>query len=293
MLRFLRSGSLLVLLIAAVAHAQSGVKVELDEVTDNRMSEGMMRGSLDVRVKLDGAGLDKAAAARILLKEARDDRGNVLTGDSASPDFTPRDYNMGTLQLALKTPPREASSVRIKGTLELYIPSRDPNAVVKIDKALSKLDTPLASKTLKAAKIEITPLSADGYAKLQKSRKIDDKALAEIRAEGKKRGVPEKEIEMAIEFAKAMETLDGGFTEGSVALSGEKSDFDRVYRIEILGADGQPLDITSRSISSRGEASLMTLDPSAPVPENASLQLMLLTDKSRLSVPFELNVPLP
>lgn len=294
---FARAGTLLVLLLAgtAAAHAQS-VKVELEEVIDNRVSAGPWKGTLDFRVKLTGAAADKANAARVVVKEARDDRGTVLaeTGKRSDPDFTPRDHNSGMLQISVSSPPRTASSVKLKGTVELFVPARDPNAIVTIDKALAKLDAPLSSKALKAAKVSLTPLSPAGYAKAKEARKLDDTKIAELRAEGKKQGVSDEEITMAIEMAKAMESMDDNLPEGTVILSGTKADFDRVFRIEILGADGQPVQTSGRSTSSRGDAStLMTIQPSQPVPPNASLQIYLLTDKSRVTSPFEMSVPLP
>ena len=77
---FRRAGTLLGLLLFwnLAAQAQSGVKVELDEVVDNRITAGDWHGSLEFRVKLSGAAAEKASAARILVKEARDDRGTVL-----------------------------------------------------------------------------------------------------------------------------------------------------------------------------------------------------------------------
>jgi hypothetical protein len=287
------------LLLAGAALGQSGVTVEVDDVVDNRVSSTdtggfQMAGSLELRVKLNGTGLDKALAARVIVKEARDDKGNVLTAASTSlPDFTPRDYNSGTLQLAVKQPARAASTVRVKGTLELYVPGRDPNASFKIDKALAKLDTPFTAKALKNAKLSITPLSRDGYAAALKARKLDTKSIEAARAEAKKQGVPDAEVEAALALAQAFESMDGDLPEGSVVLSGKKSDFDRIYRVEILGDDGQPIHITSRGLSSRGESSLMTLQPAQAPPQNATLQFQLLTDKARVSFPFELKVELP
>lgn len=280
-------------LFAGGALAQSGVGVDLEDVVDNRVAHEMLVGSLELRVKLHGNGLDKATAARIVVKDARDDRGTVLSDEKRNLDFQPRDYNMGVLSVSLKSPARAASSVKVKGNIELFVPSRDPNAVVKVDRALAKLDAPLSSKGLKAAKIEITPLSVAGYNAAKKKTKLDDAKIAEIRAEGKKQGVPEKEIEMAIEFAKAMDAIDETPAEGTVILSGTADDFDRIFRIEILGNDGKPIDVNGRSTSTRGESSIMTLQPSAAPPQNAALQFYLLTDKSKVSVPFELSVTLP
>jgi hypothetical protein len=290
-----RPGTLfaLLLLLAAVARGQSGVSVELDDVVDNRVSDGMFTGTLQLRVKLTGKPLDKAAAARIVVKEARDDRGTALAEGSSGGDFTPRDYNSGTLPFSLKQPARAASSVRVKGAVELFAPGRDPNATVTVERALAKLDAPLSSKALKAAKIELTLLSRSGYAALLKSRKLDEKEIEKIRAEGKKRGVAEKEIETMIGLAKALEGLDTEPAEGAVILSGKKSDFDRIFRVEVLGANGKPIDTRGRSLSTRGPNSVMVLEPSQAPPQNASLQIFLLTDKSRQSFPFEMNVPLP
>lgn len=286
------------LLFAVAVHGQSNVVVELDDVTDNRVStmdtDGFqMAGGLELRVKLAGNGLDKAAAARVLIKEAKDDKGNSLVKKGDPPDFMSREYNSGTLQVGVMQPARSASMVRIKGTVELYVPTRDPNANVKIEKALAKLDAPWSSKALKTAKLDITPLSREGYMAAQKARKITEKDLEQIRAEGKKAGASEKDIEMAIGLAQAFDSMDGELAPGAIVLSGKKSDFDRILRIDILGADGNPMNVSGRSVSSRGDSALMTLTPSEAPPANATVQLMLITDKSRMSFPFDLKVELP
>lgn len=282
-----------ILSMVAAAFAQSGVRVELDEVTDNRVAAGPFSGNLDLRVKLEGSGLDKATGARVIVKEAKDDRGTVLTPAGDPPDFTPRDYNMGMLSISLKSPLRAASSVRVKGNVELFVPTRDPNSIVKVDKAFAKLDAPISSKALKAAKVTITPISREKYIEQRNARKLDDAKIASIKEEAKKQGVPEKELEAVLELAKAFQGLDTEPPEGAIILSGKKADFDRIFRVEVLGADGKPIDIGSRSTSSSGEDSLMTLNPSQPAPANATLQLFLLTDKSRVTAPFDLKVTLP
>lgn len=290
---------LLCLLFPVVVLAQSGVRVELDEVVDNRMSTDpnerfQMHGSLELRVKVTGKDIDKAVAARVLIKDAKDDKGNSLVASSSSPpDFFPREYNNGTLQVATKQPARAASSVVVKGTVELYVPGRDPNASLKVDKALAKLDAPLSSKALKTAKLELTPLSRNGYTELMKSRKITDADIEKLRAEAKKEGASEQDIELAIGLAKAFEGMDTELPENAIVFSGKKADFDRIFRLELLNAEGNPIHIGSRGTSSRGESAIMTLQPSETVPPNATMQLMLITDKSRVSFPFELKVQLP
>ncbi len=68
----------IVLSFASAAHAQSGVTIEVDDVTDNRVSAGRFGASLELRVKAKGTGLDKVAASRLLVKEAHDDHGTSL-----------------------------------------------------------------------------------------------------------------------------------------------------------------------------------------------------------------------
>jgi hypothetical protein len=291
----MRAFAFLLLSLAAAggASAQSGVGVEVDEVIDNRMSAGVMTGSLELRVKLTGNGLDKVTAARITVKDARDDKGNALSTERMNDDFAPRDYNSGLVQFSVANPARAASSVTLKGTVELFVPGRDPNAVVKVDKALAKLDAPLSSPKLKSAKLSLTPLSRDGYTAWQNKHKLDEATIAQLRAEGKKRGADEKEIEMAIQMAKAFETMDASLPEGTVILAADTADFDRIFRVEILGGDGKPVDVGSRSTSSRGDDAVMTLQPQAALPANAALQLYILTPKATMSFPFQLKVDLP
>lgn len=287
------------LLVATSLTGQTNVGVEVDDVTDNRISSTStgpfrMRGGLELRLKVVGSDLEKAAAARVLVKEAKDDKGNSLLEKSPSvPDFMPREYNNGTVQIGVLQPARDASTVRLKGTIELYVPTRDPKSTVKIDNALAKLDKPLSAKALKDAKIELTPLSADGYASLLKARKITDADIEKLRAEAKKQGADEKEVELAIELAKAFSEIEEPPSPNALYLSGEKADFDRIFRVEILGADGNPVNVPSRGVSTRGDSAIMTLNASEPPPPASALQLMLLTDKSRLSFPFDLKVELP
>ena len=278
---------------AAAARAQSGVGIELDDVIDNRMSEGMMTGSLELRMTLKGKDLEKATAARVIIKEARDDKGNVLSTDRPSNDFQPRDSNMGMLMTSVGSPARAAKTVTLKGSVELFVPGRDPNASIKIDKALAKLDAPLSNAKLKSSKLTLTPLSAEGHAAWRNKNKLDEAKIAALREEGKRRGVPEKEIELAIEMAKAFEGMDQSMPEGSIILSGTEADFERIYRVELLGADGKQIDVGNRSSSTRGQDALLTLQPSEPPPPNAGLQIYVLTAKAKMSFPFELKVELP
>jgi hypothetical protein len=283
----------LILLLVPLAHAQS-VKVDVDDVTDDRVGSEMMSGQLQLRLKLSGAALDKAAAARAIVKEASDDRGTKLAKELKPPDFRERDMNNGMLDVSLASPARDAKTVSLKGTIELFVPSKDPASTVTIPKAFAKLDKPLVSDGLKAAGIKLTPLSIDAYTAQMKKQKLTDADLDKIRAEGKAHGASDKDIEMAIGLAKAFDELGGQPpAEGSVILSGPASTFEKIQSIDILDANKKPVNITSKETSTRGDSAVMVMKPDS-LPAGASLRLTLLTSKSRVSVPFELkNVELP
>lgn len=287
------------LLCASMAYAQSDVRLGIGEVIDNRMRSSdsgalQIRGGLEIRANLEGADLENVEAARVVVTEAKDDRGNSLLGEKPeTPDFSPRNVNGGMLQFSVGQPSRDASSVRLKGTIELFVPSRDPAANVKIENALAKSDVALSHAALKAAKIDLTPLSREGYSKLVASRKLTPADVERVRAEGKAKGASDEEIEMMLEFVQAMDESDRELPPNAVALSAKRSDFDRIYRIEILDPSGEPVDLPSRSTSTRGDSSIMVLQPSDALPAKAALQLLLLTEKTRVSIPFDVKVDLP
>jgi hypothetical protein len=277
------------------ALAQTGIGVEVVELEDNRVNAGMFSGRLEVRLNLTGADLEKIDSSRLVVKQARDDKGNDLWEDREQADFQGREYNMGQVTVSLKTPPRSAKSVSISGTAELFVPSKDPNAIVKIPKALSKLDKPLDAKALKAEKISITLLSPKKYEEKHGAQKLDDAKIAEIRERAKQEGADPEEVEAMIELAKAFQELGGGTpVEGAVILSGKDADFKRIARIRVLAADGTEVSFPSRSTSTSEGETLMVLEPSEPPPADATLEITLLTKKATMSVPFQLaDIELP
>ena len=108
--------------IAVAVHAQSGVGVEIDEVVDNSSHHDngafQSQGALELRGS-NGTGLDRPLAARLIVKEAR------TTGNSlAQPKQVrlSRRLQHGTCSSLCATA-RAATSVAIKGSVELYAPA--------------------------------------------------------------------------------------------------------------------------------------------------------------------------
>jgi len=294
----LRSAPISVLLALCPAGtpllAQAPVRVAVEEVSDDRYSAGPFPGTLELKLKLSGDGMDGVQGVRFLVKAARDDQGNVIQlKESLRNDFESPESSLSQ-KIVLKNPARKASSVTVSGTVELFSPKRDPNADVAVPNAFAKLNKPLSSKGLKASKVEVSVLSKERWAEEQKKQKPSEKDLAEMRAEAKKQGASEQEIEAAIALVQGLSEAFGGVPENGVILSGPGAGMELIQSVKILGPDGEEIHVSSTMKQGDQKTKTMILDASKPVPPNASLRFTILTDKARFTVPFELkDVPLP
>ncbi len=143
--------------------AQPDVRVTAGDVTDSRYSGGFQTGNLVLKVKVRGEGMEGVQALRFLLSDARDDLGNALLPDEKKPpEFRDVRGDAAQEQLSFGNPARGATTFRVAGRLELFIPGRDPNAVVKVPRALATPGRPLASPGLKAAGVGVTVLPRTG-----------------------------------------------------------------------------------------------------------------------------------
>lgn len=276
---------------ALPAAGQANVKVVVSEVVDDRISDRMASGGLVLAMNLEGEGLDAVKSARFRLKEAKTDTGQSLLDPKAkAPDFTDRNVNGGNVQVTLSSPPRDASKVRVSGTVELFVPSRDTGSVVKVPGFLEKLDRPVASKGLKANKVDVTVLSKAAYAEEQKKNRLDEKKIALIRAEGKERGMKDEEIDALVEMAKAFDGMGGGpLPENVLLLKIARPGYDKVQELWVETAAGEKIESGSSQGSGSEDAMLKQIEMRSPLPKDAVLVLSLFTDKAIVSIPFELK----
>jgi hypothetical protein len=273
-------------LFTPAVHAQS-VKVSAGDVEDTRAStEGW--GGLSIELKLAGDGVADVKGLRVKVKSARDDKGTVVY--KPDPAGKPGDFEEFSSDrrpgpsVRLLRPPREASSVEVNGELELFMPKRDPATKQKVDRFLSRLDKPIASPALKAAKIEITPLSPAEYKTRSAKRKPSKE---EIAAEGKKHGASEKEIQQMMQMMEALSALGPGEDVSDTnAVFDVKDPEGRLLGLEVADREGNEIHSSGRSSSGGKEAKLMKLDLAQKPPDDAVLLLTVRTPKSVVSVPL-------
>lgn len=294
--RVVALGALFALGAAGTAEAQTNVKVVAKEVVDDRISEGIMKGGLVLQLDLEGDGLEVVQSARVRLKSAKADTGeDLLPKEEKAPDFSDRNVNAGTLQVAVKNPPRSARSVDVTGTVELFVPGRDASAVVRMPGALAKLDKPVVSKGLKSAKVELTVLSKAKYVEERKRHRLDETKIAKIREEATARGMKEEEADAIVEMAKAFDEMgEGDLPEHGYYLKVPTASEEKIQEVWLETAKGEKLE--SGGSSSRSDEAFVLKQvflKEAP-PKDAVLVARLLTDKSIVSVPFEMmEVRLP
>lgn len=294
--RAVAAGAFVALGATSPAAGQSNVKVVVAEVVDDRISAGLATGGLVLTMNLEGNGLDEVKSARIRLKEAKDDTGKSLVDPkSPKPGFSDRNSNGGNIQVALENPPRGATSVRVSGTADLFVPGRDPNALVKVPGFLAQSGKPVASKGLKAAKVELTVLSKERYVEERKKNRLDEKKIAAIRAEAKERGMKDEEIAAVVEMAKAFDELgESDLPAHGLYLRIPEAAEERIQDFRLETAAGERIETGSSAGRTSEGVVLKQVDVKAELPKDAVLVLSLFTEKAIVSVPFEVKeVPLP
>lgn len=285
----------MVLGVAALAAAGAQeIKVAAGTVEDQRASDARM-GGLTIELALSGGSLADVKALRTRVKSAKDDLGAALVPpvqedrpaefEEFSTDRRPGPH------LTLMSPSRDATKISVSGELELFMPSRDPNTKQKFEKILARLDKPVSSPVLKAAKVEVTPLSAEAY----KTREQASRPTKEqIMAEGKKHGASDAEIQAAIGMMGALAALQGETPDEKTVLVATKDPEGRIISVDLVAADGSELHAPSRGTSGAREDKLIRIDFSEKPPADATLVVTLRTPKSIVTVPINLKeVALP
>jgi hypothetical protein len=278
------------LLLAPLLRAQSSrpAEVTVRAVNDRRTSGSFAQ--LDIRLELPKVRSSEVAASRVIVSAARDNTGADLADPEAGKDLEPNmRMAMGgeenndpvNISVTLKMPSRKATTVKeVRGEIELYMPSKDPNSVAQISKFTSLAGKPLSHRALKANGVTITILTP---AQLADERK----RLGEIKR---------KEAQASGYTGEDLDAVVASYLEG--LLSVEPSDVavrisdpqKRIQEITYIDAAGE-----TKRVSSHDDQGITVLSTwgEAPAPD-WKLQVSMKTPKNVIRQPFTLaNVALP
>lgn len=274
---------------AADAAGPAGVRVSVGDVTDTRTT-GQFFGGLEVELVAVGDAVYDVESFRAVVDSATDDTGrNLVKEDEDDPDFSSfglsNNPNQVKADVKLKNPARRASAIKqLAGRLDIFVPSRDPQATVQVPRLLEHTGKPLPAPALAAAGVQVTPLTKDEYEAIKEQQKKEAEAKA-------------KE-QMGDDFGGAMAQAFMGMFGGlmnvgpnGIILQIEDPD-QRIIAVDFV--DGAGEEVRPQSWSKMQDGSVRTYSfGSAPQPD-WGVKLYLATDKAMLRVPFAMtDIPLP
>ncbi|HUF18288.1 MAG TPA: hypothetical protein VMS12_09630 [Thermoanaerobaculia bacterium] len=268
--------------------APEPVEMTVRQVNDRRGGQFFERMSLVV--ELPRIAAKDVAAARVLLSSASDDTGKSLIGDDRDepPLESPRGIGWDgegeeptVLSFNLGTPARAASSVKeVRGEVELYMPSKDPNSVALIPKFLASRGKALTHKSLKSNGVEISLVSEQQYE--AEKKRLGEAKRKEMLADG----YPEDSIASILEsFFEYFPVPDAN--DVVVRIKDPKNVLQEIAYVDSSGE--------TRRVSMREDEGFTFLSSwEGPPEENFALRVSMKTAKTMMKYPFVLtNVALP
>ena len=271
--------------LAVILAATSLVDVAVHRVNDRRSAGHFSQ--LDIVLELPKIKAADVAASRVVVTSAVDETGRDLVNAENQPTLMPH-HRMGAaaegavnVSVTLKNPARTANKVKeVRGEIELYMPSKDPNSVAEIPKFLSFSGKALSHKALKANGVEISLVSAAQLAaEKKKMAEAKRKEYAEIGYEG-------EDLDNAVN--NAMESTLS--VEPSDLVARIKDPNERIQEIRYVDAAGEV-----KHVSTRDEEGFVLLSTWGETPQpDWKIRVSMLTSKNMVKHAFVLkDVPLP
>jgi hypothetical protein len=295
-------GGMMFCAVLCTKSASAQVRVLPGDIRDTRSTTSFFN-KLEVEMKLIGDLVAEAKGVRVAVTKAVDETGkNLLPEKAREEEFKEigsSNRENFKIDVELKNPARRAMAVQeIAGTIELFIPGRDPAATISIQNLAGAIGRRFDHPGLKAIGVELTIWNKAQY---EARRQEEEAKMKQAFEERKKK---------AAAAGESIEDLGDALAEGLMkAFGGLFSAFSQMgdngiafnlkdpkwllIGIEFEDAAGKTIDYQGRS-SMGGEDRTLIYDFSEPLPEGARAKLFLLTPKALVKSPFRLtNVPLP
>ena len=273
-------------LIAQIAGKPGDVKV--NQVNDRR---GKSFARLSVTLEMPGVRTWDVASSRVLLSTAVDDMGTDLRKSDEEPqlemnqrqDFG-RDEKTSPPMLVsveMNNPPRSAKMIKeLRGDIELYIPTKDPNGLATVQKFMSQAGKSISDRALKANGVDLAILSKPQFETIQKA------AMDKYRAEQKANGVEGDDLE---ERVKNFAEYDYVNPDDSDVLLKVNDPNKRIESIVFVSPSGETMPSPMRE-----KNGLVLVPTFGRVQPDWSMRVNLKTSKNVVKFPFAVtNVPLP
>lgn len=170
----------LFLFLSVIATAQQKTEVTVKQVNDRRTSGSF--SLLGIALELPKIQSSEVASSRVLVSTAIDETGRDLVDREAQEPQLEVNHRQtmkppmpAQVSVTLKNPDRRATKVKeVRGEIELFMPSKDPNSVAEIAKFVTMGGKALSHKALKANGVEITVLTP-AQVEAEKKKRADEK----------------------------------------------------------------------------------------------------------------------
>jgi hypothetical protein len=249
--------------------------VSVSRIEDRRTTSYFSQ--LTVGLELSGFPAADVTAARVVVKAAVDDVGTDLIGpDPGEARFEPTSFRIieegdrktpASVELVLGNPSRDAVALKeVRGEIELFMPGKDPAAVVVVPKFQSLVGKPIASRELKASGVEIAMISSE---QLEAEKKKGAKARAdELKAEG----MDQESIDY---YVQSFEEYFFTPEEGEIVLKINDPD-GRVHELAYVDPAGE----TQRAYTREQDGMTVLSTFGEPLDANTSLKISVRTAKT-------------
>jgi len=284
--------ALLALTLAAapvvVAQPQP-IDTSVQQVFDRR-SHGFF-ADCTITLELPKIKSSEVEASRVVVQKATDDTGLDLVNREKQEQQTDLEPNFrgsmmrgedppATVGVTLKNPARTATKItEVRGEIELFMPSKDPNSIAEIPKFLTFTGKPLTHKALKANGIEIALLNA-AQIETEKKRRAEakKKEYAELGYSGE---------DLASVVTGFLESLFG--LDETEHLARIKDPNKRIQQISFVDATGEV-----KPVMVRDEEGLVHLSTWAKPEADWKMRVSMKTPKNVVRYAFAVkDVPLP
>lgn len=287
--------------LASASFTLAQVKVEAGNLKETRRTDGFFN-QLEVELKITGPVLNGAKALRVMVDKAADDTGKNLVSEKTSSraDFKEVDSKEteAKLDVELTNAERRATALtEIAGTIEIFIPARDPQSTVSLAGLQKQIGKQIASPVLKSAGVEVTIWNKEMFDARKKAE--EDKVKSELEQKTKKAEQSGDLKDAAEVLAQSLISIFGGMFSSFADMEANDLAFNvkdpksKLVAIELEDESG-------KKIESRGRMT-MGSDPRTIIfgfeqklPANARIKLYVLTPKSLVKTPFRLaSIQLP
>ncbi|HEU4387437.1 MAG TPA: hypothetical protein VFV34_06545 [Blastocatellia bacterium] len=287
-------------IVATASQTFAQVKVEPGNLKETRRTDGFFN-QLEVELKIAGTGLKDAKALRVVVDKAIDDTGkSLVTEKTAGASFKEVDSTETEtkLDVELANTERRASALKeISGSIEIFVPARDPQSTASIAALQKQIGKQISSPVLKSAGVEVTIWNKEMFDARKKAE--EERVKTELEQKTRKAEQSGDLKDAAEVLAQSLISIFGGMfssfgdMEPNDLAFNVKDPKSKLVAIEVEDEKGKKIENHGR-MTMGSDPRTIIVHFEEKLPPAARVRFYVLTPRSLVRTPFKLNtIPLP